>query len=379
MILSVCLISCGIYYFSLQSIPPLLTTIESVFSVGAGTAGLLISFIVFPGVLMAIPAGFLICKYGFRTMGFLSIVCVSLGSLIIAISTSFFSVLCGGVIMGLSSCFLTIGTASIIPHWFKSRELGLAMGIFSIGFPLATIIAFLIGPLMHQYLGWQSPFYLSTIGAILCGIFFLAIVKDTRLIIESRVSNKSYVKEFVKNKAAWKIGLIWLFYSMASSAFVTWTPTLLLTYKSLNIVSASSLSSLYMVSILLFIPLYGWVSDKYGKRKPIMVAGLFGMTCGVLTLIFVNGLPLIPIVLIIGAFASAVPPLAFALMAETMPLEKSGIGFGMMSFWNRTATVVVAPLIGFLLDATHSMTYSFVCISVFAVLSATLTLTSRQK
>lgn len=176
-ILAVCLISCGIYYFSLQSIPPLLTKIQSVFNVGAGTAGLLISFTVIPGLIMALPAGFLINKYHFRTMGVLAIVCVSLGSFIISISQGFLSAACGAVIMGLGSCFLTIGTAAIIPHWFKRKELGFAMGIYSIIFPLATIIAFLISPLMQQTLGWQSPFYLSTIGSIVCIFFFLSTIK----------------------------------------------------------------------------------------------------------------------------------------------------------------------------------------------------------
>ncbi len=380
-VLAVCLISCGMYYFSLQSIPPLLTNIESAFSVGAGTAGLLISFTVIPGLLMALPAGFLINKYHFRTMGFLAMVCVSLGSLIISSSQVFLFAAFGAVIMGLGSCFLTIGTAAIIPHWFKKNELGFAMGIYSIVFPLATIIAFLISPFMQQSLGWQSPFYLSTIGSIVCGVFFLLIIKETGLSIKSQSSNskKSTVEEVIKNKAALKIGLIWLLYNMASAAFVTWTPTLLFTYKNLNILSASSISSLYMVATLFLIPVYGWAADKYRKRKTILFTGLIGLAFSVPALTYLDGVYLVPAVILVGVFASAVPAQALALMAETMPLEKSGIGFGMMSFWNRTATVIVAPLVGFLLDATQSMVQSFVCISVFAVLSAALTLTLRLK
>ena len=376
-VLGVCLISCGMYYFSLESIPPLITKIQSVFGVGAGTAGLLVSSIVIPGVLMAIPAGFLINKYGFRIMGFLSMVCVSLGALIMVLSTDFISMLFGGVIMGLSSCFLTIGTAALIPRYFKRRELGFAMGIFSIVYPLSTIIAFTVGPLMRQSIGWQSPFYLSIVGAVLCGIFFFAIVKNTGLIIKSNVSTKSAAEEIIKNRAAWKVGLLWFFFSMASAAFVTWTPTMLLTFKSFNFISASFISSLYMVSTLLFIPFYGWASDKSGHRKPIMVAGLLGMASGVLVLVYLNNLPLILVILIIGVFASAVPPIALASMAETMPPEKSSIGFGLMSFWNRTATVIVAPLIGFLFDTTQSI-HSFASIAIFVVISATFALTLKK-
>jgi len=297
------------------------------------------------------------------------------------LSQGFLSAAFGAVIMGLGSCFLTFGTASIIPHWFQRKELGFAMGIYSITFltfPLATIIAFIVSPLMQQSLGWQSPFYLSTIGSIVCGTFFLSI-RGTGLTIESPARTKTSFKEVMKNSAALKVGLIWLLYNLASAGFVTWTPTLLFTYKDLNLLSASSLSSLYMVVTMFLIPVYGWAADKYRKRKTILAIGLVGMACSVPSLIYLNGLMLIPVIIFVGVFASAIPAQALALMGETMPLEKSGIGFGMMSFWNRTATVVVAPLVGFLLDATQSMVQSFVCISIFAVLSASFTLTLRQK
>lgn len=375
-ILAVCLISCGIYYFSLQSIPPLLPKIQSSFNIGSGTAGLLISFTVIPGLLMALPAGFLINKYHFQTMGFLAMVCVSIGSFVFAVSPNFVSAACGAVIMGLGSCFLTIGTAALISQCFERKELGLAMGIYSIIFPLATVIAFIISPFIQQSLGLQSPFYLSTIGSIICGAFFLLLIRNTKVIVRSQASKGSTFEE-VKKNAAWKVGLIWLLYNMASAAFVTWAPTLLFTYKSLNLVSASSISSLYMVATMFLIPIYGWASDKYRKRKNILIAGLIGMSCTVPLLIYLNGVLLIPAVILVGVFASAVPAQALALMAEALPPEKSGVGFGLMSFCNRTATVIAAPLVGFLLDATQSMAQSFVCISAFAVLSAALTLTSR--
>ena len=312
-VLAVLLLSCGIYYFSLESIPPLLIKIESVFNIGAGTAGLLTSFIVIPGLFMAIPAGFLINKQGFRTIGFLSLICISLGNLVIALSTSFFLLLCGGFMMGFGSCFLTIGTAAMIANWFKSKELGLAMGIFSIGYPLATIIAFLTVPLMQLSLGWHSSFYLNAIIAILCSLFFLVTVKDTGLVVESRMKSNSTVEMFTEYRLVWKIGLIWLLYSMASAAFVTWAPSILSIYKNLSILSASLFSSLFLVSELLFIPFYGWASDRYGNRRSLMISGLIGMACGVVALIYLNGLMLIPVIIMIGAFGSAVPALGTSL------------------------------------------------------------------
>ncbi len=377
LVMFACMLSCCMYYYALQSVPPLLNTLQAVFNIDGVMAGLFMSIMVIPGLLMALPAGLIVNKFGFRRIGFLSLICISLGSFFVAFSTEFYSALFGRLIMGFGSCFLTIGTAATIPHWFKNKELGLAMGIYSIGFIVSTIVAFSTVPLLEEALGWQSPFYLSAIGAIVCAVFFVAIVKDTRIVIESGLSSFKSGLRTMKNIIIWKIGVIWLFYSVASSAFVTWAPSLLSTYKGLTTVDASLLSSLYLVSQLFFVPFYGWLYDRKGNRKTIMIAGLLGMALSVTALIYLNGLMLIPAVLIVGAFASAVPALTFAWMAESMPLKQTGVGFGMTSFWNRTATVIAAPLIGFLLGTAQPMISSFVCISIFAVLGIILILSTK--
>ncbi len=379
LVMFACMLSCGMYYYALQSVPPLLKILQAAFNINGVMAGLLMSIMVIPGILMALPAGLFVNKFGFRRLGFISLICVSVGSFVVATSTEFYTALLGRLIMGFGSCFLTIGTAATIPRWFKNKELGLAMGIYSIGFPLSTIIAFSTVPFLEESLGWQSPFYLSTIGAIVCAVIFVTTVKDTGITIESGVSSFVSGLGTMKNATIWKIGVIWLLYSIASSAFVTWAPSLLSTYKGLTTVDASLLSSLYLVSQLFFIPFYGWLSDRKGNKKTIMTAGLLGMAFSVASLIYLNGVFLILTVFVIGIFSSAVPALAFAWMAESMPLKQTGVGFGMMSFWNRTATVIAAPLIGFLLGTTQPFISSLVCISIFALLGIVLVMWTKQR
>jgi MFS family permease len=367
------------YYFALQSMPPLMNRIQSVFAVDSATAGLLMSVVVIPGVILALPAGLLVNKYGFRRIGFLALTSVALGSLITAVATTFSLALLGRFVMGFGSCFLTIGTATIIPQWFQRKELGTAMGIYSIGVPIATIAAFFAVPLLEQSFGWQSPFYFGAVGGIGCAVFFVAAIKEKHAKSEVEETDSVGIRQNLRNREVWKIGLIWLFFSIASSGFVTWTPSLFLTFKGLTPVHASVLSSMYMVSSLFFIPFYGWVSDRRGSRKPFLLAGLFGTAASIYALSFLQGAGLIVGVLVVGATAGAIPALALALMAQTVSVKHAGLGFGMMSFWNRTATIIEAPLIGYFLQISQSMSFTLMCLSSFALVAAALTLTTHTK
>jgi hypothetical protein len=53
-----------------------------------------------------------------------------------------------------------------------------------------------------------------------------------------------------------------------------------------------------------------------------------------------------------------------------MPLKQVGLGFGMMPFWNRIATVIAAPLVGLFLQTIQSITLTWVFISAFALVGA---------
>jgi MFS family permease len=367
------------YYFALQSMPPLMNRIQSVFAVDSATAGLLMSVVVIPGVILALPAGLLVNKYGFRRIGFLALTSVALGSLITAVATTFSLALLGRFVMGFGSCFLTIGTATIIPQWFQRKELGTAMGIYSIGVPIATIAAFFAVPLLEQSFGWQSPFYFGAVGGIGCAVFFAATIRDKHIPSEPNQTDLTGIRQNLKNREMWKIGLIWLSFSIASSGFVTWTPSLFLTFKGLTPVYASIISSMYMASSIFFIPFYGWLSDRKGSRKPFVIAGLFATAASIYALSFLKGTGLVVGVLVVGASAGAIPALAFVLMAQTVPVRQAGLGFGMMSFWNRTATIIEGPLIGYFLQMSESMGFTLLCLSSFAIIAGTLALNTHTK
>ncbi len=90
----------------------------------------------------------------------------------------------------------------------------------------------------------------------------------------------------------------------------------------------------------------GWLSDRLGRRKPMVVGGymLTGVTTGLFAL--AHGWPLVLVARTVGWFGRGVRgPLRDAMLAESIPAESRGKAFG---FHRASDTVgaILGPLVG---------------------------------
>jgi predicted MFS family arabinose efflux permease len=377
-VLSVSVLAFTMYAYALQSVPPLLQQFQAVFNADAATAGSLMSVIVIPGILLALPAGIIICKYGFRKIGFISTLAVSIGSLTVALSRSFLMALLGRFIVGLGGGLLSVGALSIVPQWFDHKEMGRAMSVFAIGMPVGTVAAFFTAPIMAQSFGWQSLFYLGALISAVSAIVFWLVVRDGPLKRNS-VAKVSDVWQTVTNHEVLKSSLVFMFFTMASIGFLTWAPELFVTFKGLTLVDASIYSSLIMISTFFFIPIFGYASDRSGRRKPFIIVSLLLMALSLYIMTYLNGSYLAASVIILGAATSSVPPLTMAITAQTLPPKLAGMSFSSVSLWQNIGIALVAPIVGYIFGFTYSLTWAFAALSVLAVIGAIVAFILRSR
>ncbi len=377
-ILFVAVLGFVLFNFAFQSVPPLLNSLQVIFNVDNSTAALLMSLVVIPGVFLALPAGMLINKHGFRKIGGISAISLTIGSLITAFSLTFPQMLIGRLIIGIGGCFLTIGAAVVIPQWFAPKDIGKAMGVYVAGVPIAVVAAFFATPILAQNYGWQIPFYITSIASVISAILFLALVKDGPYRIAASVSPLE-VKQALSSRELWKIGIIWMLFNMSAIGFLTWAPVMFITFKSFDIIYASILSSSIMIVALFMAPLYGWASDKIDRRKPFIIIG--ALITGTLNFSvgYLLGIPLLMAIVLSGFSGAAVPGLIMAIAARTLPQKQAGISFGVMTMWQNIGITITAPLIGYILQTSQSMILTFAGISIISVFLAAITLTTKSK
>lgn len=82
------------------------------------------------------------------------------------------------------------------------------------------------------------------------------------------------------------------------------------------------LTGLYTLSLFFFAPVWGWMSDRYGRR-PILLIGLIGFSATVLTFAFIENLSTVYVERFLsGMFAAAVTPVALAVIGDLATTEE---------------------------------------------------------
>ncbi|HLN46449.1 MAG TPA: MFS transporter [Candidatus Sulfotelmatobacter sp.] len=379
MVLLAALLSFMMYAFSLQSVPPLIQQLKIMYGIDNAIAGLLMSVLVIPAIILALPAGVLIDRYGYRKVGLLSILTIALGSLMMAFSQDITSALFSRFIVGIGGGLVTVGTPSIVPQWFEHKEMGKAMGVYAVGMPVATTVAFFSVPILAQIFGWQAPFYLSFIMSMITVVVFWLIVHDGPLKNRGTTVKLSEVKEVFGNSEVFKVSLVWMFFNMVSIGFLTWAPAMFVMFKGLSIIYASMVASLIMIANFFFVPVYGWASDKLGRRKPFIIVGPIAMALSLYFIAYAMGIILPLSVFVLGASAGTIPPIVMAITGQTLPPKQAGMGFGVVSFWQNLGSALTAPVIGYLIQVTDSLPLTFAGMSLFAFLAAAVALTATTK
>jgi MFS family permease len=149
------------------------------------------------------------------------------------------------------------------------------------------------------------------------------------------------------------IALVGLGTSAPLLAFASlWGVPFLKTAYALPQTSAATLTSAIIAGWGVGAPLFGWMSDRIGRRKAPLLAGLVLESLSLIAIIYVPGWPwaiLAILCFLVGFFGSA-QIVCFALVKEIHPVTLSGTGIGFVNSMVTGAGALFQPLVGLALD-----------------------------
>ncbi|MCL5962510.1 MAG: MFS transporter [Chloroflexi bacterium] len=355
-----------------QSIPPLLPILIPELHLTYAQAGSLMGLYALPGLALSIPVGLWADRQrGASRIIFICYAAMLVGTLVTASATSYPQLVIGRLIAGAGGLSGSVAIARMITQWFRGRDLGLAMGLYSSGFPIATILSLtLLGDLAYSG-GWPVA---VLVGAVVCvagmlALFLLHHPSPTRPAAAGPIPAQAiWKKTFDIGLPSWLVGIIWLLFNAATLSFITFGPVYF-TAKGYDPSLAGLMSSILMFGSPVLGPIVGYLLDRY--QKPEIFAVLSNLLVGLAILVvpFSAALVVLPLI-IIGITSPFTPTSVMFLAGKVARLEDSGLAYGIVNFC-LTASIVVAPfVVGLVKDSSGSYELAFVLMAAFALLGA---------
>ena len=269
--------------------------------------GLLVATPTLGGALLRLPMGILADRWGGRRAGILgmglTIVPLVLGWLW---ADSFYELLLAGFLLGIAGASFAVALP-LASRWYPLEYQGLALGIAGAG-NSGTVVAALVAPRLAEALGWHAVLAAAAGLVLVTLAAFYLLAKDSPNQPPPR-SLADYARPLA-HPDAWRFCL---YYCVTFGGFIGLASFLTLFFHEqydLSRVSAGSLTALCVFSGSLLRPVGGWLADRLGGTKLLVVV--------------------FAVVFVLMSGAATLPPLAVALTLIVVVMGLLGAGNGIV-------------------------------------------------
>jgi len=394
-----------------QRVAPAVMTRELMqdFHISATGLGHLSGLYFYSYVAMQIPTGILADTLGPRKLLTAGCLVAGMGTLMFSLSSGFFWAGLGRLLIGGSVAVAFVGLLKLSSSWFPKKIYAFVAGnALSIG----LIGAITAGPplrFLMDIFHWRQIIGITGVLTLVLGGLIWVVVRDwpqekgysgfTKRI--SRPESLSFSSIWINLFKVLKYPNTLLLFVIPGGivgCILTfsglWGVPYLVAHYQLTPGSASGLTSVLLIGWALGAPVFGWVSDLMGKRKPLYILGCAMVSLGWGFILFWETLSFVQLVLILAStgFFSGCMILSFAFASESVPQSLSGTVSGLTNMGVMMGPMLLQPLVGLILDShwtgqmvngtrvysLEAYKYGFIPMMVWVLLSVLLLFFTRE-
>jgi MFS family permease len=360
----------GFQFQSVAAVGPLLTGDAIITHT---ELGVLIGIYLLPGVLFAIPGGWLGKRFGDKRVVLIGLAMMTVGGALLALSDVYEIMFAGRLISGLGAVLLNVLVAKMVTDWFSEDRITIAMGILISSWPLGIAIALLTISPLEEMIGLRLTFFVP-----------VAICAIALLLVSTIYTNPPESAEIVKSPEQpsagkltayefWGVvlsGSVWCLYNVALILPLSFGPEFLVS-KGIKLTSAGAIVSLASWLIIPALPLGALLAERIGRPVTTMVVTFVAIA--ILTWMIPVTSFYIVIFAVIGVIFGPAGGLIMALPTQVLSKENRAIGMGIF-FTIYYAGMGVFPVIaGYAREVTGTPAAPFMLAGV-AILLAVLAL-----
>ena len=349
------------YKYAVEVAPSVMTgPLMSSFQISGAQLGALAASYFYAYLLLQIPAGFMLDRYGPRKTTTVAIAVCALGSILFSEAETLFAAEAGRFFVGAGAAFAAVNCLKLTANWFPAKRFalmaGLMMSLAMLGAvggqaPLAKFIDKFEWRLSMRYIG---------LGGVILGLFFWLIVKDKapnhrleKMFVPGEISAWASLKKILTSSQSWWLSI----YSGFAFAPVMifgglWGVSFISEAHRLSESIAASQVSLIFIGFAVGAPLFGYLSDRLGKRKDVMVWGTLLALLSISSIIYLPtmSLFLVSILLFIFGFSISCFLLCFTMIREISQPAIAATAIGFMNAFDAIFGAFSDPLAGKILD-----------------------------
>mgnify|MGYP002800895707 FL=1 len=313
-------------------------------------------------------------KFGTRIVTVVSVFLTALALLGFSVSNHFWMMIVFSIPYGLGAGAIDAALNNYVALHYSSRHMSWLHCFWGVG----TIVS----PFVMSYSLANTAWYMGyrLIGFIQLGIAILLLVtlpvwKVNRTITENTSQQKGLIG-VLKIKGVPFLLIGFFAYCAAEATAMNWASTYMKEVRNIAADTSAQFAALFYIGMTLGRFLGGFVMNKLGDRKMILL-GTFVLFCGIIALLLPINTPVVPITgfIIIGLGCAPIYPCIIHSTPYNFGAENSGkiIGIQMASAY--IGSTFMSPLFGFL-GSHFNFNILPVFLAVFFLLMITMTETT---
>lgn len=334
------------------------------FGINEAQYGILTAFFYIPYIIMQIPVGLMADRLSIRGILTVMSLLTALGCGIFGLADNLMMASVGRLLIGFSAAFAFVSSLRLATSWFPPAMLGLLAGLTqSLGMLGAAAGAAPVSFLMAK-VGWRYSMLIIALLFLVLALLLYQYVQDRPDKQKQSFNHSPKISIFeslgivLSHKQTW-LNALYAGFLFGPTAVIGEAigPAYLQYGRGLSAHEAAFATGLIFIGWGISGPISGWLSDRIGKRRPLMIiSALFGV---VLTSFFVfspsfSKITAFSLFFIFGLTNTGVA-IAYAVSTE---IQDSKVVGAAIAFTNMTSIFIGAmmqPLVGYLVDIASGL------------------------
>ena len=326
------------------------------FAIGAAALGTLGATYFYVYALMQVPSGVLADTLGPRVTLALGMLIAGIGSIAYGLAGSFTAAAIARTLAGLGVSVVFVCMLKLCANWFHERRFATAVGAANVAGIAGALAATAPLAWLITVVSWRSVFISLGVVSLFLALAIWLFVRETPGARRGSAVSGNWrhaLTAVAANPATWPPFWVNVGISGAYMTFIgLWAAPFLVHAHGMSPVAAGRCTALTLIAFAFCAPMVGWLSDRMGARRPLVIA--FAAAYSATGLIWIAlPLPSAGAAIFVAVLTGLAVPgftLSWSIAKEVNPPERAGMAIAIANIGGFVASGILQPLVGWVVD-----------------------------